>query len=328
MIDHELFHIQTTIEFEKQALKTFRYQYANVDVYTRFVDHLGVNPRKVNSLDTIPFLPINLFKRHIVLGANLKVQVVFKSSGTTQSKLSSHYVHDLNMYKTSFTRGFEFFYGSITDYVIIALLPSYLEQGSSSLVYMVNDLIQATQNSLSGFYLGNLSELPLKLVEMDQKNQKVILIGVTYALLDLMALMRDNRTHLRHTIIMETGGMKGRRKEMVKDELHQCLKQGFGVNEIHSEYGMTELLSQAYAKINGVFNTPPWMKIFIRDTTDPLTLIGKGKSGGINIIDLSNYYSCSFISTHDLGIQYADETFSILGRFDDSDARGCNLLLA
>jgi hypothetical protein len=238
---------------------------------------------------------------------------------------SKHELVSLDVYKKSFQIGFNYFYGDITEYTILALLPSYLEQGESSLVCMIDQLIHDSQSPDSGFYLDNYQDLISKLEVLEKTKKKTILLGVSYALLDL-----TERFHLqlKNTIVMETGGMKGRRKEMVKEELHAVLKSGFGVSEIHSEYGMTELLSQGYSKGDGLFETPPWMKILIRDATDPLTLIPQGQSGGINVIDLSNYYSCSFIATQDLGKMHSENAFYILGRFDHSDVRGCNMLLA
>tara|TARA_R110002050_G_scaffold244268_1_gene380917 strand:+ start:72985 stop:73971 length:987 start_codon:yes stop_codon:yes gene_type:complete len=322
---HQALKIRTPQEFETQALETFQFQYKQVPIYREFVDLLGDKPTSVKCVTDIPFLPISVFKTHRVTVKNAEIQTTFKSSGTTGMERSQHYIHDLEVYEKSFQIGFEWFYGPITDYTILALLPSYLEQGESSLVYMVDDLIKRTNNPKSGFYLDNYTELVAQLKQLDQQGKKTILLGVSYALLDLI---EQNDFQLKHTIVMETGGMKGRRREMVKEELHEVLKNGFGVSKIHSEYGMTELLSQGYSKGNGIFETPPWMKILIRDATDPLTLLNEGQTGGINVIDLSNFYSCSFIATQDLGKKRAENTFEILGRFDHTDIRGCNLLLA
>ena len=322
---HQALEITSEDQFVKQALLTFQFQYENIAVYKEFVDFLKIDTTQISSLDQIPFLPISLFKSHQVISQNQEPEVIFKSSGTTGMERSEHSVYDLEVYKQSFRKGFDFFYGDIKDYTILALLPSYLEQGESSLVYMIDDLINQSENTDSGFYLNNYQDLVSKLKILDQKGQKTILLGVSYALLDLI---EQFDFELKHTIIMETGGMKGRRKEMIKEELHQVLKTGFGVSKIHSEYGMTELLSQAYSKGDGIFKTPPWMKILIRDATDPLTLLNKNLTGGINVIDLSNYYSCSFIATQDLGKKSAKNTFEIVGRFDYTDIRGCNLLLA
>ena len=322
---HQALEITSEDQFVKQALLTFQFQYENIAVYKEFVDFLKIDTTQISSIDQIPFLPISLFKSHRVISQNQEPEVIFKSSGTTGMERSGHPVYDLEVYKQSFRKGFDFFYGDIKDYTILALLPSYLEQGESSLVYMIDDLINQSENTDSGFYLNNYQDLVSKLKILDQKGQKTILLGVSYALLDLI---EQFDFELKHTIIMETGGMKGRRKEMIKEELHQVLKTGFGVSKIHSEYGMTELLSQAYSKGDGIFETPPWMKILIRDATDPLTLLNKNLTGGINVIDLSNYYSCSFIATQDLGKKSAKNTFEIVGRFDYTDIRGCNLLLA
>lgn len=322
---HQALQISSSREFEIQALETFHFQYKNVAIYQEFVDLLGVKPSTVLRVEDIPFLPISVFKTHQVITKNTSVAATFKSSGTTGMDRSQHLIHDLEVYEKSFQKGFEYFYSDIKEYAILALLPSYLEQGESSLVYMVDDLIKKSNNPDSGFYLDNYGDLVSKLKTLDAQGKKTILLGVSYALLDLI---EQNDFNLEHTIVMETGGMKGRRREMVKEELHQVLKSGFGVSEIHSEYGMTELLSQAYSKGNGIFETPPWMKILIRDATDPLTLINGNLTGGINVIDLSNFYSCSFIATQDLGKKRAKNTFEILGRFDHTDIRGCNLLLA
>jgi phenylacetate-coenzyme A ligase PaaK-like adenylate-forming protein len=321
---HEALKIRSLKEFKAQTLLTFKYQYQNVSVYQKFVDYLGVDPVNVNEIEQIPFLPISIFKSHEVLSKNTDHQIVFKSSGTTGENRSQHFVHRLDVYQESFSRGFEWFYGQITDYTVLALLPSYLSQGESSLVYMFDYLIRASKNTDSGFYLDDYKGLVATLRKLDQQGKKVILLGVSYALLDVI---EQFDLKLKNTIVMETGGMKGRRREMVKEELHQVLKDGFGVEKIHSEYGMTELLSQAYSKGEGVFETPPWMKVLIRDATDPLSLISERQTGGINVIDLSNHYSCSFIATQDLGKNTSHNTFEIIGRFDYTDVRGCNLLL-
>ena len=322
---HQALKIKSNTEFTQHALDTFQFQYRHISVYQKFVDLLGVKPETVTSIEQIPFLPISIFKTHSVIPEGLTPQTIFKSSGTTGTERSSHEIYDLSVYEHSFQKGFEFFYGNIKDYTILALLPSYLEQGESSLVYMVNQLIIDSRNEDSGFYLNNYSDLISKLRHLDNEGKKTILLGVSYALLDLIEQFDLN---LKNTIIMETGGMKGKRKEMIKEELHSVLKKGFGVDAIHSEYGMTELLSQGYSTGNGIFQTPPWMKILIRDATDPLSYVNKNQSGGINVIDLSNYYSCSFIATQDLGKLLSNNTFTIIGRFDHTDIRGCNLLLA
>ena len=319
-----IFNISTEDEFNNLALKIFKHQFENNPVYRSFCDLLYKHPSDVRSINEIPFLPIQFFKSHDVLSNINTVEKTFSSSGTTGSITSKHHVTDLNIYKESFTKGFECFYGSIEDYVILALLPSYLEREGSSLIYMVEDFIKTSKHPESGFYLNNLSELNETLTALDKKGKKILLIGVSFALLDLV---ESYQFQLKNTVIMETGGMKGRRKELVRDELHTILKQGFGVNTIHSEYGMTELLSQAYSKGNGVFECPKWMKILTRDTEDALTILPQQQNGGVNVIDLANINSCSFIATQDLGKVHLDGTFEIIGRFDNSDIRGCNLMV-
>lgn len=323
-MQNNIFNIQTQEEFKEVALNVFKHQFKNNKVYRSFCDLLYVHPSSVNQVEEIPFLPIQFFKSRKILSSLEEVQETFTSSGTTGSITSKHFVTDINLYKKSYLNGFSHFYGNIENYVVLALLPNYLEREGSSLVFMVDDLIQKSKNSESGFYLNNIGELAKKLTELDKKGQKVLLIGVSFALLDLIETAQFN---LKNTIIMETGGMKGRRKELVREELHQILQNGFGVSEIHSEYGMTELLSQGYSNGNGVFKTPPWMKILTRDTEDALTIQQMGKTGGINVIDLANYNSCSFIATQDLGKVHKNGTFEVIGRFDNSDIRGCNLMV-
>ena len=323
-MQNNIFNIQTQEEFKQVALNVFKHQFKNNKVYRSFCDLLYIHPSSVNKVEEIPFLPIQFFKSRKILSSLEEVQETFTSSGTTGSITSKHFVTDINLYKESYLKGFSHFYGNIKDYVVLALLPNYLEREGSSLVFMVDDLIQKSKNSESGFYLNNIEELAKKLTELDKKGQKVLLIGVSFALLDLIETAQFN---LKNTIIMETGGMKGRRKELVREELHQILQNGFGVSEIHSEYGMTELLSQGYSNGNGVFDTPPWMKILTRDTEDALTIQQIGKTGGNNVIDLANYNSCSFIATQDLGKVHKNGTFEVIGRFDNSDIRGCNLMV-
>jgi len=320
----DIFTISNQKQFEKIALKVFRFQYENNLVYQEFCDFLKVDVQKVKSIEQIPFLPIQFFKSHEVVSNKNPIQETFTSSGTTGLLTSKHLVTDISFYEESYQKGFSQFYGDIENYVVLALLPSYLERGGSSLIYMVEDLIKKTQNAESGFFLHNHEELIQKLVKLDKSGQNVILIGVTYALLDLIELQKFE---LQNTIIMETGGMKGKRKEIIREELHNQLCEGFGVSAIHSEYGMTELLSQAYSLGNGVFECPSWMQILIRDTEDALTYITDGKTGGINVIDLANINSCSFIATQDLGKKNPNTTFEVLGRFDNSDIRGCNLMV-
>lgn len=319
----DIFTISSKKEFEKTALKVFRYQYDNNTVYRDFCSFLNRDKSNVKSINTIPFLPIQFFKSHDVVSSQNPVQEIFTSSGTTGSITSKHLVTDVSYYEQSFRQAFTQFYGNIQDYAVLALLPSYLQREGSSLIYMVQDLIERSQNPHSGFYLDNYTELIDKLTALDSAGQNVLLIGVTYALLDLIEIQQFN---LKHTIIMETGGMKGRRKEIIREELHDILCKGFGVTAIHSEYGMTELLSQAYSLGNGIFECPPWMDILIRDTEDALTYVNNGKTGGINVIDLANINSCSFIATQDLGKKYPNNSFEVLGRFDNSDIRGCNLM--
>ena len=306
------------------ALKVFRFQYENNLVYQAFCDFLKVDKQSVKSLEQIPFLPIQFFKSHDVVANTDDIQETFTSSGTTGMITSKHLVTDVSLYEQSYRNAFSEFYGNIEDYAVLALLPSYLERSGSSLIYMVKDLIELSNNENSGFYLHNYDELIAKLVELDNAGQNVILIGVTYALLDLV---EKQNFQLKNTIIMETGGMKGKRKEMIREELHEILCTSFRVQNIHSEYGMTELLSQAYSLGNGIFECPTWMQILIRDTDDAMTYVNNGKTGGINVIDLANINSCSFIATQDLGKKYPNNSFEVLGRFDNSDIRGCNLMI-
>lgn len=311
-------------QFEKIALKIFRQQFDTNPVYQEFCCHLNRNKNNVKSILQIPFLPIQLFKSHSVISGEATNPIVFTSSGTTGFETSKHYVSDITLYEESYKRGFAEFYGNIENYVVLAVLPSYLERKGSSLIYMVDDLIKRTKNPDSGFYLDNYEVLIEKLIHLDSSGKNVLLIGVTYALLDLV---EQYSFQLKNTIIMETGGMKGKRKEIIREELHEKLCKGFGVSAIHSEYGMTELLSQAYSFGNGVFECPPWMQIHIRDTEDALSYVKDGKTGGINVIDLANLHSCSFIATQDLGKKYPNKSFEVLGRFDNSDIRGCNLMV-
>lgn len=320
----DIIQINTTKEFQKTALKVFRFQYENNLVYQQFCKLLKRTPREVDNLQDIPFLPIEFFKSKTVLSSTDPIQTTFSSSGTTGILTSKHLVTDLSFYEASFRKAFSHFYGNIEDYAVLALLPSYLEREGSSLIYMVEDFIEASNHPDSGFYLHDHDALAKKLIELDKAGQNVLLIGVTYALLDLIE--RHSFT-LNNTIIMETGGMKGKRKELIREELHQILTNGFGVSKIHSEYGMTELLSQAYSLGDGRFECPPWMDILVRDTEDALSYVSTGKTGGLNIIDLANINSCSFIATQDLGKKYSDHSFEVLGRFDHSDIRGCNLLV-
>lgn len=320
----DIFTISNQKQFEKIALKVFRFQYENNIPYQEFCNLLKTNVQKVKSIREIPFLPIQFFKTHAVVSNSNPIQETFTSSGTTGMFTSKHLVTDRTLYEESYRSGFSQFYGGIQDYVVLALLPSYLEREGSSLIYMVEDLIQSSNHPESGFYLHDHEELIKKLIPLDASGQNVILIGVTYALLDLI---EKEKLQLQNTIIMETGGMKGKRKEMIREELHEQLCAGFGVSSIHSEYGMTELLSQAYSLGDGIFECPNWMQVHIRDTQDALAYVKEGKTGGINVIDLANINSCSFIATQDLGKKYPNTTFEVLGRFDTSDIRGCNLMV-
>ena len=318
-LEQKIFSVQSADEFERLALEVFHFQYANCPVYKDYVDLLN---RPVKNFAEIPFLPIEFFKSQKVKTANDDAKLIFESSGTTGNQVSRHHVLHPELYTKSFIRCFELFYGPVSNYRILALLPSYLERKGSSLVFMVNELIERSNHSDSGFYLDNFEALNTMLLK--NTTVKTLLIGVSFGLLDFIEKFYPR---MENTIIMETGGMKGRRKEMIRTELHDKLKKGFGVTAIHSEYGMTELLSQAYAQY-GYFKTPPWMKILIRDVNDPFTQISSGKTGGIDVIDLANLYSCSFISTSDLGKEVAGEGIEIMGRFDYSDIRGCNLMVA
>ena len=320
----KIFNIQNHSDFKKQCLDIYHFQYQNNYVYQNYCNMICENPININEINKIPFLPISFFKTKKILSVD-KFEKVFYSSGTTTKSRSKHFISDLKLYQESFISNFRLNYGEINQYTIIALLPNYYENKDSSLIYMADKLIHLTKSNESGFYLDNYSKLSKKLIELDIKNErKTILIGVPYALLDLIDF---NQFQLNNTIIMETGGMKGKRKEMVRKELHEKLKLGFGVKKIHSEYGMTELLSQAYSQGDGVFKTPFWMKAFIRDINDAQNLDFNKKSGAINIIDLANYNSCSFIATDDMGKFVNDDEFEVIGRIDNSDLRGCNLLI-
>lgn len=320
---HSIFNLQSPYEFNEIAVSLFRYQYRNNKIYNSFVDNLGINESQVYHPEQIPFLPVSFFKTHTILSGDYSEELVFESSGTTGMETSKHYVVDASLYQESFTRGLQLFYGDLSQYAVFALLPSYLERKNSSLVYMVEKLLLLSNRKMGGFYLNELGALKEQLLEAKQSGLKIILFGVTFALLD----MAENfPVDIPEAIIIETGGMKGRRKEITREELHEKLCNSFGVPKIHSEYGMTELLSQAWSAGDGIFRCPPWMKIMISDTNDPLSYLENGRTGGINIIDLANFHSCSFIATQDLGRVFDDETFEVLGRFDNSDIRGCSLL--
>ena len=320
----EVFSIQSDADFNRLALEIFQYQASENNVYSTFINYLGVEKNSIKNPLQIPFLPIELFKTQSIICGETNAEIVFTSSGTTGMTQSKHYVKDLTIYTESFRKAFTHFYGNVGDYTILALLPSYLERDGSSLIFMVDDLIKQSEDNLSGYFLRNHEELHNTLLHLKTAKKKTLLIGVTYALLDFIEAFPLNFAEL---IVMETGGMKGMRREMIKDELHDHLCAGFGVSAIHSEYGMTELLSQAYSKGSGRFTCPSWMQIAIRDINDPLSYLDYGKTGGINVIDLANLHSCSFLSTQDLGKIHTDGSFEVLGRFDNSDIRGCNLLV-
>ena len=320
----KIFNIKNQSSFNKYCLDIYHFQYRNNLVYKKFCNMICENPMNINEITKIPFLPISFFKTKKILSVD-KFEKVFYSSGTTTNSRSKHFISDLKLYEESFIKNFKNNYGELNKYTIIALLPNYYENESSSLIYMVEKLIKLTKSNESGFFLDDYTNLSKKLNQLDSNNdRKTILIGVPYALLDLLDF---NQFCFNNTIIMETGGMKGRRKELVRNELHEKLKSGFGVNQIHSEYGMTELHSQAYSKGNGVFSTPAWMKVLIRDVNDAQNLNFNKKSGAINIIDLANYNSCSFIATDDMGKFVSESEFEVIGRIDNSDVRGCNLLV-
>jgi phenylacetate-coenzyme A ligase PaaK-like adenylate-forming protein len=310
--------------FDSLCLSVFKVQSESNPVYKAFLDGLGVNPSSILKPADIPFLPIEFFKSQRVLTGSKEAQLIFSSSGTTGTVQSRHYVSEPHIYSESYLRAFQLFYGNPEEYCILALLPSYLEREGSSLILMTEDLIRRSKKADSGFYLNDRAALYTKLQAQEERGQKTILLGVTYALLDFA---EEFKMDLKHTIVMETGGMKGRRKELIREELHAYLCERLGIDKVHSEYGMTELLSQAYSHGNGLFHCPPWLKVMPRDTSDPLSGARFGTTAGINIIDLANINSCSFISTQDLGKVYEDGSFEILGRFDNSEIRGCNLMV-
>lgn len=309
--------------FQLEALHAFNYQQKHVSVYNKWIESIGKKNIEINQLIEIPFLPISFFKTHSVISNQKEAVLTFESSGTTSTVNSKHFVANAEVYKESFRTGFEIFYGNIQEYCIIGLLPSYIERNNSSLVYMINDFIQQSNHINSGFYLNEFEKLARIIQENEKANIKTIIVGVTFALLDFA---EQFSFPLQHTLLMETGGMKGRREEISRKEVHQILKQSFSLETIHSEYGMTELLSQAYSKGDGIFYCPPWMKVLVRSEDDPFQISETGK-GVLNIIDLANIYSCSFIATEDVGIVYDDSSFEVQGRLNNSDLRGCNLLV-
>ena len=319
----KIFSIRNHEDFNAVSLEIFRYQAKKCEVYQKYIGHLAIEVTSVLNYREIPFLPVSFFKSHQVIAKGKTPEITFYSSGTT-GQTSKHLVSQVSIYKTSYRKTFEMFYGKAENICILALLPSYLEQKGSSLIYMIDDLLQQSKNPKSGHFLDDSKNLYSILKELKRQNQQTILFGVSYALLDFV---ENYQIKFPELIVMETGGMKGKRKEMIREELHQTLCAGFGVDVIHSEYGMTELLSQAYSHGRGVFSCPPWMKILLRDTSDPLSLINGKQTGGINVIDLANINSCSFIATQDLGRLHQNGKFEVMGRFDNSDLRGCNLLV-
>ncbi len=321
---NSIFEISSPEEFEEMCLRVFRYQAKSIPVYASWLNALNIDSEKVNSSMEIPFLPIQFFKEQSIFNPNMDEQVTFRSSGTTGIETSAHQVAELSLYEESYLRCFEMQYGNVSDYIILGLLPSYLERQDSSLVYMTQGLIEKSGRSESGFFLNNYSDLSTLLENLKAKNQKVWLIGVSFALIDFSELKPPAWDNL---IVVETGGMKGRKKEMIRLELHETIQNNWPVNKVHSEYGMTELLSQAWMGNLGKFSCPPWMSIRIREINDPFESGKVGVRGGINVIDLANLDSCSFIATQDLGIAWEDGLFDVIGRFDNSDIRGCNLLI-
>ena len=318
------FPLVTETQFSDWALELFCFQYTENKIYQQYCNLLRKIPAHVKSIYEIPFLPVQFFKTHKVETTPFKHQLIFESSGTGGDK-SRHYIKDASLYEKSFLHAFWQFYGNPNDYCILGLLPSYLETGNSSLVYMVQCLIKASKNNLSGFYLYDFEKLKEVILLNEARHQKTLLIGVTYALLDFA---QAHALQLKHTLVMETGGMKGRKKELIRQEVHDILKGQWQLKNIHSEYGMTELLSQAYAMQDGIFKTPAWMKILLRDEADPFEITSQPGTGAINIIDLANIYSCAFIATSDAGKINADGSFEVLGRLDSADLRGCSLLTA
>ncbi len=343
---NDLFNIKTEAYFQQKCLETFNYQYENIEVYRRFVDYLNIKPEEVNEVEKIPFLPIEMFKNHTILDQNKKTDLYFQSSGTTQMNLSKHWIADEKLYQESIVKSFEQFIGKPEDYIFLGLLPSYLEKQNSSLIYMVDFLMKKSGKPENGYFLYNHSELFEILKELKKQNKKVILFGVAFALLDFLDFAENNNQIIESSdqlIIIETGGMKGRKQEMTKDELLKIFHKGFGIEKIYSEYSMTELLSQAYSLGQNIYETPNWMRILVRNTEDPFSYLEAGRNGAINIIDLANRHSCSFIATQDLGKilmdseilrsahndkEISSNQFQVLGRIDHSDIRGCSLLVS
>ena len=318
-----IFHPYSAIDFEKHAIALFQYQYENNEIYHSFCNMLKINVENIKKLTQIPFLPISFFKTHAVKTGDFLPELTFRSSGTTGAETSQHLVKDAMLYERAFTHAFDFFYGEPWNYCFLALLPNYLEQKQSSLIYMMNCFIFDSKYAESGFYLYNFAKLYEKLTILKEKKIKTVLFGVSFALLDFANQFSIEFPDL---MVFETGGMKGRRPEMVKEELHKILCNAFGVKQIHSEYGMCELLSQAYSCGQNLFATPPWMKLLLRDEKDPLYCSEALTSGVINVIDFANLHSCAFIATDDLGKRAPTGEIEILGRVDAAQIRGCNLM--
>ena len=343
---NDIFQIKTEADFQQKCLETFHFQYENIEVYRKFIDFLKIDPNSIKEIEKIPFLPIEMFKNHTVLDQNKRTNLYFQSSGTTQMNLSKHWIADEKVYEESIEKSFEQFIGNPKDFIFLGLLPSYLEKQNSSLIYMVDFLMKKSGKPENGYFLYNHEDLLKLLQQLSKENKKVILFGVAFALLDFLDFAESNHHRIESSdqlIIIETGGMKGRKEEMTKDELLKIFHKGFGTDKIYSEYSMTELLSQAYSLGKNIYESPNWMRILIRNTEDPFSYVEDGKNGAINIIDLANRHSCSFIATQDLGKIVTDfgisrnekkdepiitKPFQVLGRIDHSDIRGCSLLVS
>ena len=323
-----IFDIKTEEDFRTACLETFRYQYENLKVYRKFVDYLNINPSSINQVSDIPFLPIEMFKNHLVLDKNAEAENYFQSSGTTQMNRSKHYIADFSLYEESIYKSFEQFIGKPEDYIFLGLLPNYSENPHSSLIYMIDFLIKKSNKPENGYFLYNHQELFDLLQTLSDK--KVILFGVSFALLDFLDTLESFNISIsqsQNLTVIETGGMKGRKEEMTKDELLKIFQNGFKTEKIYSEYSMTELLSQAYSLGENIYKSPNWMRILIRNTEDPFSYVEEGRTGAINIIDLANRHSCAFLATQDLG-KSENGFFQVLGRIDHSDIRGCSLLVS
>ena len=326
-----IFNIKNQSDFLTSCLETFHYQYNNIEVYRKFVDYLKINPSEINAIEKIPFLPIEMFKNHLILDQNFKTENYFQSSGTTQIQTrSKHFIADFNWYEQSIERSFAQFIGKPEDFIFLGLLPNYSENQNSSLIYMVDYLMKKSGKPENGYFLYNHQELFNLIQELQNEDKKIILFGVSFALLDYLDFCKTQQllhSKTQQLTIIETGGMKGRKEEMMKDELLKIFREGFNTDKIYSEYSMTELLSQAYSLGETLYDTPDWMRILLRNTEDPFSYVEDGKTGAINIIDLANIHSCSFIATQDLG-KIGEGKFQVLGRIDHSDIRGCSLLVS